>query len=78
VVKKKKIAILGSTGSIGRSALAVIDAHPDRLAVSGLAAGENAERLAEQIGRYRPGVVAVASSATSSCAPRPGPTRSKR
>ena len=46
----KRIAILGSTGSIGQSALAVVDAHPDRLRVVGLAAGENAERLAEQIG----------------------------
>jgi len=42
----KRIAILGSTGSIGQSALAVIDAHADRLQVVGLAAGENAERLA--------------------------------
>ena len=36
----KRIAILGSTGSIGQSALSVVDAHPDRLAVVGLAAGE--------------------------------------
>src|SRR5262245_12434644 len=57
----KRIAILGSTGSIGRSALAVVDAHPDRLQVVGLAAGENAEALADQIGRYRPRVVAMAS-----------------
>jgi 1-deoxy-D-xylulose-5-phosphate reductoisomerase len=39
----KRIAILGSTGSIGRNALAVVDAHPDRLQVVGLAAGENHE-----------------------------------
>ena len=45
----KRIAILGSTGSIGQSALSVVDAHADRLEVVGLAAGENAERLAEQI-----------------------------
>ena len=37
----KRIAILGSTGSIGRSALAVVDAHADRLQVIALAAGEN-------------------------------------
>ena len=42
----KRIAILGSTGSIGRSALAVVDAHADRLQVVGLAAGENADLLA--------------------------------
>ena len=58
-----RIAILGSTGSIGQSALAVVDAHADRLQVVGLAAGENAERLAAQISRYRPRVAAMASGA---------------
>jgi 1-deoxy-D-xylulose-5-phosphate reductoisomerase len=58
----KRIAILGSTGSIGQSALAVVDAHPDRLRVVGLAAGENAERLAEQAARYQPSVVAMGSA----------------
>ncbi|MCI0436488.1 MAG: 1-deoxy-D-xylulose-5-phosphate reductoisomerase, partial [Gemmatimonadetes bacterium] len=38
---KKRIAILGSTGSIGSSALSVIAAHPDRLELVGLAAGQN-------------------------------------
>jgi 1-deoxy-D-xylulose-5-phosphate reductoisomerase len=61
----KRIAILGSTGSIGQSALAVIDAHPDRLVVAGLAAGENAERLAAQIARYKPRVVAMATDAAA-------------
>ncbi len=59
----KQVAILGSTGSIGRSALAVVDAHPDRLQVVALAAGENAELLAEQTARYRPRLVAMASPA---------------
>ena len=59
----KRIAILGSTGSIGQSALAVVDAHADRLSVVGLAAGENADLLAAQIARYRPAVVAMASGA---------------
>ena len=59
----KRISILGSTGSIGRSALAVVDAHPDRLQVVGLAAGENAELLAQQLERYRPRRAAMASSA---------------
>ncbi|HEY7172704.1 MAG TPA: 1-deoxy-D-xylulose-5-phosphate reductoisomerase [Vicinamibacterales bacterium] len=58
----KRIAILGSTGSIGQSALAVVDAHADRLRVVGLAAGENADRLAEQVARYRPRIAAMASS----------------
>jgi 1-deoxy-D-xylulose-5-phosphate reductoisomerase len=57
----KRIAILGSTGSIGQSALAVVDAHADRLQVVGLAAGENAERLAAQIAQYRPRVAAMAT-----------------
>src|SRR5207253_11245335 len=59
----KRIAILGSTGSIGQSALAVVDAHADRLQVVGLAAGENAELLASQIARYRPRIAAMASGA---------------
>src|SRR3989442_10896353 len=57
----KRIAILGSTGSIGQSALAVVDAHADRLQVVGLAAGANAELLAAQIARYRPRVAAMAT-----------------
>jgi 1-deoxy-D-xylulose-5-phosphate reductoisomerase len=57
----KNLAILGSTGSIGRSALAVVDAHPTRLRVVGLAAGDNFTRLAEQIRRYRPEVAAMAT-----------------
>jgi 1-deoxy-D-xylulose-5-phosphate reductoisomerase len=59
----KRIAILGSTGSIGQSALAVVDAHADRLEVVGLAAGENAELLGAQIARYKPRVAAMASGA---------------
>ncbi len=57
----KRVAILGSTGSIGRSALAVVDAHPERLEVVSLAAGENASLLAEQIRRYHPAIVAMAA-----------------
>ena len=59
----KRIAILGSTGSIGTSALSVVDAHADRLTVVGLAAGENADLLAEQIARYRPKTVSMQSGA---------------
>ena len=59
----KRVAILGSTGSIGRSALAVVDAHADRLQVVGLAAGQNAELLGEQIARYRPRIAAMATGA---------------
>ena len=57
----KRISILGSTGSIGQSALAVVEAHADKLRVVGLAAGENADRLAAQVERYRPSIVAMAT-----------------
>jgi len=59
----KQIAILGSTGSIGQSALAVVDAHADRLQVIGLAAGENAGLFAAQVAKYRPRVAAMATGA---------------
>jgi 1-deoxy-D-xylulose-5-phosphate reductoisomerase len=59
----KGIAILGSTGSIGQSALAVVDAHPERLRVVAMAAGGNASRLAEQAARYAPDALAMATSA---------------
>ena len=58
----KRIAILGSTGSIGRSALAVVSAHAERLEVVGLAAGRNVERFAEQVASVRPAVVAMADA----------------
>ncbi|MCY2927406.1 MAG: 1-deoxy-D-xylulose-5-phosphate reductoisomerase, partial [Planctomycetota bacterium] len=55
----KRVAILGSTGSIGRQALAVIAQQP-RLGVCALAAGHNVEALAEQIERFAPEFAAVA------------------
>jgi 1-deoxy-D-xylulose-5-phosphate reductoisomerase len=58
----RRLAILGSTGSIGQSALAVVDAHPSRLKVVSLAAGDNADLLAEQVQRYRPNVAALATA----------------
>ena len=57
----KGIAIHGSTGSIGQSALAVVAAHPTALRVIGLAAGSNAARLAEQVEKYRPSRSALAA-----------------
>lgn len=58
----KTLAILGSTGSIGRSTLSVVEAHPTRLRVAALAAGGNAELLAEQAARFVPDTVALATS----------------
>ena len=57
----RTISILGSTGSVGKSTLAVVDAFPDQLRVAGLAAGSNVELLAEQIERYKPSIVSVKS-----------------
>jgi 1-deoxy-D-xylulose-5-phosphate reductoisomerase len=57
----RNISILGSTGSVGKSTLAVVDAFPEELRVAGLAAGANVELLAEQVERYRPEVVSVRS-----------------
>jgi len=59
----RKISILGSTGSIGRSTLAVVDAFPESLRVVGLAAGGNLDLLVEQIERYRPELVSVRNEA---------------
>ncbi len=59
----KRIAILGCTGSIGCSALEVVDAHRDRLQVVALGGGENAARLATQIERYEPTAVGMATPA---------------
>lgn len=58
---KRKISILGSTGSIGKQALEVVDSMPDRLEIYGLAAGENINVLKEQINKYNPEVVSVKS-----------------
>jgi 1-deoxy-D-xylulose-5-phosphate reductoisomerase len=60
---KKRVAILGSTGSIGTSALAVVDAHAERVEVVGLAAGNNVTLFAEQVARYRPRTIAMGSGA---------------
>ncbi len=56
----KRIAILGSTGSIGRSTLSVVESYPDRFQVSTLAAGNNAELAFEQAVRWKPRVVSLA------------------
>ena len=55
----KHLAILGSTGSIGVTTLDVVARFPERFAVTALAAGKNVERLAEQVRRFRPAIVAV-------------------
>ncbi len=56
----KRLAILGSTGSIGASTLAVVDRYPDRFAVVALSADRQVDRLFEQCLRYRPRFAAMA------------------
>jgi 1-deoxy-D-xylulose-5-phosphate reductoisomerase len=59
----KRIAIVGATGSIGQSALAVVDAHADRLQVVAMAAGENVDRFADQVSRHRPRLAVMGTDA---------------
>ncbi len=61
----KQIAILGSTGSIGRQTLAVVEAMPERFGVVALAAGNNAEELAQQVLRHHPELVSVATASVA-------------
>jgi 1-deoxy-D-xylulose-5-phosphate reductoisomerase len=56
----KKIAVLGSTGSIGTSTLSVVEAFPDRFQIVALAAGRNIELLRAQVALHKPKIVAVA------------------
>ncbi len=62
----KRIAILGSTGSIGRQCLSVVDSLPGSFEVVALAAGANVRLVAEQIARHRPKVVSVGTEEDAS------------
>jgi 1-deoxy-D-xylulose-5-phosphate reductoisomerase len=59
----KRLAILGSTGSIGEQTLDVVAAHPNRFQVVSLAAGRRVDRLIEQARLFKPRVVSVADPA---------------
>jgi 1-deoxy-D-xylulose-5-phosphate reductoisomerase len=59
----KRIAILGSTGSIGRSTLSVAESYPDRFQIVALAAGSNLEAAFEQALRWKPRVISMAVEA---------------
>ena len=59
-MERRKIAILGSTGSIGENALSVVTQFPERIDVVALAAGKNWKRLLEQARQFRPEIVSVA------------------
>jgi 1-deoxy-D-xylulose-5-phosphate reductoisomerase len=55
-----RVAVLGSTGSIGRQALDVLEVHPDRFEIVALAAGRNVGTLDDQVARHRPRLTATA------------------
>jgi 1-deoxy-D-xylulose-5-phosphate reductoisomerase len=59
----KRIAILGSTGSIGRSTLSVAESYPERFRIVTLAAGSNLDAAFEQSSRWRPRVISMATEA---------------
>src|SRR5579872_714513 len=59
----KRISILGSTGSIGRSTLSVVESYPERFQVVALAAGHNVDAAFEQAQRWKPRLISVAAEA---------------
>ena len=58
----KRIALLGSTGSIGQQTLDVVSRHPDKFQIVGLAAGGRGEILQEQLARFKPAKVSLSSA----------------
>ncbi len=56
----KRLAVLGSTGSIGTSTLAVVEDNPNHFEIVALAAGRNLDLLHRQVARHRPALVSVA------------------
>ena len=60
-IKRKQIAILGSTGSIGTQALAVIEEHPDKFQVYALTANNRVDDLIQQARKFQPDVVVIAN-----------------
>ncbi|MBW7927458.1 MAG: hypothetical protein H3C58_05075, partial [Fimbriimonadaceae bacterium] len=67
-----RLAVLGSTGSIGTQTLDVVRHHPDRLRVVALAAGSNARGLREQADEFGVGRLALCDEAAASAAGIPG------
>jgi 1-deoxy-D-xylulose-5-phosphate reductoisomerase len=59
--KLKKLAILGSTGSIGQSTLSIVEQFPERYSVATLAAGRNVEEALQQAQRWRPRIISLAT-----------------
>ena len=64
-MKKRRVVILGSTGSIGESALKVARDIPERMEIVGLAAGKNVARLMEQAQEFSPKAIAIGDEAAA-------------
>src|SRR5438309_10132416 len=64
--KRKRVVILGATGSIGESALKVARDIPDRMEIVGLAANRSAKRFVEQVQEVRPLAAAMSDPASAS------------
>ena len=62
---RKRVTVLGSTGSVGVQALDVVARHPDRLEIASLAAGSNYALLANQAKTWKPSVVSLATESAA-------------
>lgn len=62
-VQTKRVVVLGSTGSIGKQALEVIEAAPERYHLAGIAAGKNAQLALQQAARFHPRIIAMGEQA---------------
>lgn len=61
----KRLVILGSTGSIGRNALSVVETHPDLFEIVGLSANRSVDQLEAQVRQFRPKLVAMTTSSSA-------------
>jgi len=65
--KKKKLSLLGSTGSIGTQTLDIVRERPAQFECVAMAAGANIDLLAQQIVEFKPKIVSVAEQTTQKC-----------
>ena len=56
---QKVFSLIGSTGSIGTQTLDIVEEHPDRFRICALAAGSNAQLLAEQTRKFKPSLICI-------------------
>jgi 1-deoxy-D-xylulose-5-phosphate reductoisomerase len=65
-MKKQRVTILGSTGSVGKNTLEVIARHPDRFEVFALSASTNVDEMAKQVEQFKPQCVVMADAEAAS------------